>query len=92
MRILILGGDGYLGWPTAMHLTAKGNEVAVVDNYLRRRVSREEDVETLFEPPNLHERARLWKEKSGYPVEVFIGDLTSWITPLRFSANSHPMP
>jgi len=78
MRVLILGGDGYLGWPTAMHLTAKGHEVGVVDNYLRRRLSREEDVETLFEPPNLHERARLWSEKSGCAVEVFIGDLTCW--------------
>ncbi len=76
MRVLILGGDGYLGWPTAMHLTAKGHEVAVVDNYLRRRLSREEDVETLFEAPNLHERARLWNGKSGFKVEVFIGDLT----------------
>ena len=34
MRILILGGDGYLGWPAAMHLTADGHEVVVVDNYL----------------------------------------------------------
>jgi UDP-sulfoquinovose synthase len=78
MRVLILGGDGYLGWPTAMHLTAKGHEVTVVDNYLRRRLSREEDAETLFETPNLHERARLWNRKSGYNVEVFIGDLTCW--------------
>jgi UDP-sulfoquinovose synthase len=78
MRVLILGGDGYLGWPTAMHLTAQGHEVAVMDNYLRRRLSREEDVETLFEAPNLFERARLWNRKSGYNVEVFVGDLTSW--------------
>lgn len=78
MRVLILGGDGYLGWPTAMHLTAKGHQVAVVDNYLRRRLGREEDVETLFEVPNLHERARLWQAASGYPVQVFVGDLTNW--------------
>jgi UDP-sulfoquinovose synthase len=78
MRILILGGDGYLGWPTAMHLTANGHEVGVVDNFLRRRLSREEDVETLFEAPNLHERVRLWNGKSGCKVEVFIGDLTCW--------------
>jgi UDP-sulfoquinovose synthase len=50
MRILILGGDGYLGWPTAMHLTTKGHDVAVVDNYLRRRLCREENVEPLFIP------------------------------------------
>ena len=39
MRVLILGGDGYLGWPTAMHLAARGHEIAVADNYLRRRLA-----------------------------------------------------
>lgn len=78
MKILILGGDGYLGWPTAMHLTAKGHEVAVVDNYLRRSLCREENVEPLFEVPNLHERVALWEAFSGYKIPVFIGDLTEW--------------
>jgi UDP-sulfoquinovose synthase len=78
MRILILGGDGYLGWPTAMQLTARGHEVAVVDNYLRRRLCREENVEPLFEVPNLHERTEIWQAVSGYRVPTFIGDLTDW--------------
>jgi UDP-sulfoquinovose synthase len=78
MRILILGGDGYLGWPTAMHLTAQGHEVTVVDNYLRRRLCREENVEPLFEVPNLHERVDLWESASGYKIPVFIGDLAEW--------------
>lgn len=75
MKILILGGDGYLGWPTAMHLSAKGHEVMVVDNYLRRKLAGEEDVEPLHQVPNLHERARVWKAHSGYEVYVRIGDL-----------------
>ena len=78
MRILILGGDGYLGWPTAMHLTAKGHDVAVVDNYLRRRLCGEEDVEPLFDVPNLHERVGLWESVSGCRIPLFIGDLTEW--------------
>jgi UDP-sulfoquinovose synthase len=78
MRVLILGGDGYLGWPTAMHLTAKGHQVAVVDNYLRRRICREEDVEALFEVPNLHERAVIWEKMTGYKIPAFIGDLNHW--------------
>jgi UDP-sulfoquinovose synthase len=78
MRILILGGDGYLGWPTAMHLSAHGHEVCVVDNYIRRRICREEDVESLFNVPNLHQRARTWQEKTGRQLQVFIGDLTQW--------------
>lgn len=78
MKVLILGGDGYLGWPTAMHLSSNGHEVVVVDNYLRRRLCREEDVEPLFEVPNLHERARIWKENSGKEIDVRILDLAQW--------------
>jgi len=78
MRVLILGGDGYLGWPTAMHLTAKGHEVAVTDNYLRRRLSLEENAEPLFKVPNLFKRAELWKAVSGHDIRPFIGDLRSW--------------
>jgi UDP-sulfoquinovose synthase len=78
MRIVILGGDGYLGWPTAMNLSSKGHEVAVVDNYLRRRLCREENVDPLFDVPNLHERSARWQSTSGYTIPVFIGDLTEW--------------
>jgi len=78
LKILILGGDGYLGWPTAMHLSARGHEVAVADNYLRRKFCKEEEVAPLFEVPNLHERTRLWGSLSGFRVRVFIGDLTQW--------------
>lgn len=78
MRVLILGGDGYLGWPTAMHLSHRGQEVMAVDNYLRRNVCREEDVHPLFEVPTLKERSRLWKKRSGHDVRVRIGDLRDW--------------
>jgi len=78
MKILILGGDGYLGWPTAMHLSANGHEVAVVDNYLRRRMCLEQDVEPLFQVPTLDQRAETWKSKSGEEVSVFVGDLAEW--------------
>ncbi len=78
MRILILGGDGYLGWPTAMNLADAGHEVTVVDNYLRRNVCREENVEPLFDVPNLNERARLWEELTGQRIQVFIGDIIQW--------------
>ena len=78
MKVLILGGDGYLGWPTAMHLSAKGHEVAVVDNYLRRNLAREENVEPLYEVPNLLERVNLWQAQSGKEITAFIGDLQDW--------------
>ncbi len=78
MRVLILGGDGYLGWPTAMHLTSKGYKVAVADSYLRRRLCKEEDVAPLFEVPDLRERVSAWKYESGYHIKMFIGDLAEW--------------
>ena len=74
MRVLILGGDGYLGWPTAMNFSAQGHRVMVVDNYLRRDLCRKHDVESLFTPPNLFERVRTWQEVTGKKIEVRIGD------------------
>ncbi len=61
MRVLILGGDGYLGWPTAMALASRGHEVTVVDSYLRRNIARETDSEALVACPNLRERTELFK-------------------------------
>jgi UDP-sulfoquinovose synthase len=78
MKILILGADGYLGWPTVMNLSSAGHEIVAVDNYLRRNIAREEDCEALFEVPNLHERSQRWLEKSGKRIEVRIGDLADW--------------
>ena len=61
-----------------MHLSSNGHEVAVVDNYLRRNICREEDVEPLFDVPSLNERVRFWEEMTGYSIPVFIGDLMDW--------------
>lgn len=78
MKILILGADGYLGWPTSIHLSAHGHEVMAVDNYMRRNLSREQNSEPLFDVPNLHRRAELWRKKSGKDIAVRIGDLCDW--------------
>ncbi len=51
MNILILGGDGYLGWPTALYFSARNHEVTVVDNYFRRKACLELDVEPLYPVP-----------------------------------------
>ena len=75
MSVLILGGDGYLGWPTAMYFSSRGYEVTVVDNYLRRNACTELDVGMLYPVPNLVERAKIWYEKTGYEIKVIIGDL-----------------
>ncbi len=74
MRILVLGGDGYLGWPTAMHFSAKGNHVSIVDNYLKRNLMRNNGMEPLYDPPDLHERIGLWKDITGKEIKVEVGD------------------
>jgi UDP-sulfoquinovose synthase len=74
MRIIILGGDGYLGWPTAMHLARRGHEVLAVDNYLRRTLALQTSSEALVSNPNLVDRARLFEESGGPPIRVEIGD------------------
>jgi len=74
-NILILGGDGYLGWPTAMSLASRGDTVTVVDNYLRRTMAEATDSEALISVPSLKDRARIFAEKSGHKINVMIGDL-----------------
>jgi len=76
-HILVLGGDGYLGWPTAMYFSARGYNVTVVDNYFRRNACTELDVGMLYQVPTLIERAKIWYEKTGKEIKVIIGDLTN---------------
>jgi len=75
-HILILGGDGYLGWPTAMYFSNRGYGVTVVDNYFRRNACTELDVGMLYPVPSLVERAKIWYELTGKEIKVVIGDLT----------------
>ena len=75
-NVLILGGDGYLGWPTAMHFAARGFNVTVADNYYRRKIAEETSSDPLFYTPNLTERARLFQLEHGYSINVKIGDLS----------------
>jgi UDP-sulfoquinovose synthase len=75
LRILVLGGDGYLGWPTALHLSDRGHEVAVVDNFARRSYDDEMSVRSLVPIEPLHTRVRVWREISGTQLDVFVGDL-----------------
>lgn len=76
MHVLILGGDGYLGWPTAMYFSNRGYEVTVVDNYFRRNSCEELDVGMLYPLPTLTERASIWYKHTGREIKVVIGDLS----------------
>lgn len=78
MRILILGGDGYLGWATAMYFSSRGHEVAVVDNFTRRLMHAERGTDSLTPIKSLHKRVEAWKEVTGKDIEMFIGDIKDW--------------
>ena len=75
MRILILGGDGYLGWPTAMRFSARGHEVFIVDNFSRRRWHHEHSTDSLTPISSLGERIETWREVSGRSIQAMIGNI-----------------
>ena len=75
MRILILGGDGYLGWPTALRFSAEGDEVAVVDNFNRRRWVEGAGSDSLTPIADLETRIAAWEEISGKRIPSHIGPI-----------------
>ena len=79
MRILILGGDGYLGWATSMYFSRRGHEVHAVDNYLRRRMHEENGTDSLTPIlDSLPARARAWKDVTGLEIGITEGNLSYW--------------
>lgn len=78
MKILILGGDGYLGWPTAMYLSRRGHHVAVLDNFAKRRWEMELNVEPLLPIRTLHDRVEKWRSLTGKSIELFVADLRNY--------------
>lgn len=78
MRILVLGGDGYCGWPTSCYLSGQGHEVGIVDSFIRRLWDHELGAPTLTPIRTLEERTRAWKDVSGKSIQVFVGDLTNY--------------
>ncbi|MFN3583797.1 NAD-dependent epimerase/dehydratase family protein [Phenylobacterium sp.] len=68
MRVLILGGDGFCGWPTALHLSARDHEVAIVDNGSRRAIDEELGAGSLTPIESLETRTAAWREVSGRTI------------------------
>ena len=69
MRIAVLGGDGYCGWATALYLSKQGNDVAIVDNYIRRKWDIDLGVSTLTPIRPLRRAPELWKQLTGKTIE-----------------------
>jgi len=68
MKVLVLGGDGFCGWPTSLHLSDIGHDVIVVDNLSRRAIDLELEVDSLTPIRPMGERIRVWKELTGKTI------------------------
>ena len=90
MRILILGGDGYLGWPTAMRFSARGHEVSIVDNFARRRWLQENSTDSLTPISDLETRLAAWREVSGKQIRAFVGAMEDAAFVDRVIADTKP--
>tara|TARA_B110000211_G_scaffold226921_1_gene281081 strand:+ start:1970 stop:3121 length:1152 start_codon:yes stop_codon:yes gene_type:complete len=75
MKVLILGGDGYLGWPTAMSFSQIGHEVCVVDNFSKRKIELENGIEPLLPIAPLHKRINTWNKNQNNKINIEIGSL-----------------
>jgi len=74
MKILILGGDGYLGWPQALYFSNKGHEVLIIDSLMRRHFDLENKFDSLIPIQSLEKRVEIWEEKTGHKINFLIGD------------------
>ncbi len=78
MNILVVGGDGYLGWPQSMYLSKQGHNVAIIDNLARRAWDDEGGTHSLTPILSLPDRVALWKKLTGRTLETYIGDLQDY--------------
>ncbi|WP_186577729.1 NAD-dependent epimerase/dehydratase family protein [Aquibacillus kalidii] len=78
MRIVVAGGDGFCGWPTALYLSKQGHEVSIVDNLVRRKIDEELHSNSVTPIASLEERVQKWKELTGKEIKTFVGDLNHY--------------
>ncbi len=89
MRIAILGGDGFIGWPAALHLSSLGHEVTIIDNLSRRWIDTELGVQSLTPMDSIQERLRLWKAESGKTIEFQLIDVATEYERLKVWLGEH---
>ncbi|HIK20863.1 MAG TPA: NAD-dependent epimerase/dehydratase family protein [Synechococcus sp. M44_DOE_062] len=78
MKVLVIGGDGYCGWATALHLSNRGYEVAILDSYVRRLWDLQLGVSTLTPIAQLEQRVDRWKGLTGKDIPIFVCDVTNY--------------
>lgn len=77
MKIAILGGDGFVGWPTALHLSDKGHDIHIIDNLSRRWIDTELGVQSLTPMDSIQERTRIWHQETGRRIHFHLIDIAS---------------
>lgn len=77
MHVMILGGDGFCGWPTSLHLSDKGIDVTIVDNLSRRNIDNELEISSLTPIRPMGARIDAWREISGKSVRFMNIDVAS---------------
>lgn len=75
MKIAVLGGDGFVGWPTSLHLSEKGHDVHILDNLSRRWIDTELGVQSLTPMDSIQERTRIWHAETGRRIHFHLIDL-----------------
>ena len=90
MKIIVLGGDGFCGWPTALHLSALGHEVVIVDDLSRRRIDDELGVQSLTPIRPIGERLSAWREVSGNEIRFIEADVTGFGALLGLLSGERP--
>ncbi len=75
MKIIVFGGDGFCGWPTALHLSNLGHEILIVDNFSRRKIDIELGIESLTPISSIYDRIKAWKEISGKEIQFKMLDI-----------------
>ena len=78
MKVLIVGGDGYCGWATALYLSNQGYEVGILDSMVRRHWDIQLQVETLTPIAPIQQRIQRWKDITGKKIDLYIGDITNY--------------
>jgi UDP-sulfoquinovose synthase len=78
MKVLVIGGDGYCGWATALYLSKQGYEVGILDSLVRRHWDNELGVATLTPIAPIQQRIQRWQDLTGKSIDLFIGDITNY--------------
>ncbi len=78
MKVLVIGGDGYCGWATALYLSNQGYEVGILDSLVRRHWDLQLGAETLTPIAPIGQRLSRWHDLTGKSIDLFVGDITNY--------------